>query len=294
MHELLRDFLAETTESLDAAGAALLGLRHHPSDPAVLGSLFRLVHSIRGSCDFLGLPQVSALAGVAELHMKTLRDGEPTAETVEAIMQAVDRIKDMISDVEELQAREMIDATAGSIDRQKMATVSLPVRRLGDLRASISRMVAVLARLLDKKISFAMTGTAVEREIEVVTTLVDPIIQIIRNAADHGIESPEERVSLGKTATGRISLVAHCHDGFLTVEIADDGRGLDGTLIGREAAVIFEPGVSTADPASPVSGNGVGLDIVRHVVERIGGAVSVRSSHGRDTVFTLRVPLAAE
>ena len=132
---------------------------------------------------------------------------------------------------------------------------------------------------------------------------------MVRNAADHGVEPPEERIAKGKPATGKVHLKAYQQSGNIFIEIRDDGRGLDRDRILRKAIdrgllpadaqpsdndicnLIFEPGFSTAEKVTDVSGRGVGMDVVRRNVEALQGSVSIRSESGRGSVITVRLPL---
>jgi len=154
-------------------------------------------------------------------------------------------------------------------------------------------------------------GGDVELDREMIEMIRDPLTHIIRNAVDHGIESPAERLKAGKREIGLLSVSARQSGNQILIDIVDDGRGIDGarlvakalangTLAKAEAelmpprdqlALIFEAGLSTAAEVTAISGRGVGMDVVRSNIERIGGTVEIDSTPGRGTRMTLRVPL---
>jgi two-component system chemotaxis sensor kinase CheA len=141
--------------------------------------------------------------------------------------------------------------------------------------------------------------------------LAEPLAHLVRNAVDHGIESPAERISAGKPAQGAVTLNAYHQGSQIVIEVTDDGRGIDkakviakaielGNLTPAEAAtlsegqalnLVFHPGLSTADHVTAISGRGVGMDVVKNVVERLKGTVSIKVTPGKGTTFYLKVPL---
>ena len=177
--------------------------------------------------------------------------------------------------------------------------------------AKLPRLVRDLAAELGKRIDLHTTGEDTELDRQVLELIRDPLVHMIRNAADHGLETPEARRAAGKPETGRISLSARHEGGAIVLEIADDGRGLcaariraraqaQGLVTAAEAAalsdaearrLIFAPGFSTTETVTAVSGRGVGMDVVRTQVEKIGGAVEVHSVEGEGSRFTIRIPL---
>jgi two-component system chemotaxis sensor kinase CheA len=156
-----------------------------------------------------------------------------------------------------------------------------------------------------------MQGAETELDRQVLEVIKDPLTHMVRNSADHGIESPAERKAAGKPERGTIRLNAYHEGGTITIEIADDGRGLDYAAIRRKSAersiaseadlermseaqlakFIFHPGFSTAKAITSVSGRGVGMDVVKTNLETIGGTVEIRSEQGRGTTFTIKIPL---
>ncbi len=166
-----------------------------------------------------------------------------------------------------------------------------------------------LSGKLDKKIELKLSGEATELDKTVMEKIGDPLVHLIRNSLDHGIETPEVRIAAGKPETGEIHLNAYHEGGNIVIEITDDGAGLnlnkilskakDGGLVSDNnnlsdeeiADLIFQPGFSTADVVSDVSGRGVGMDVVRRNIRALGGTVDVKTTTGQGSVFTIRLPL---
>jgi len=172
----------------------------------------------------------------------------------------------------------------------------------------LARLARDLARKSGKKILFEMEGEETELDRRVVEAIADPLMHMVRNAADHGIEPPEERAQLGKARAGRILLRAAQEDGSVVISLCDDGRGLDRRKIQATALehglveagvqlgdpemhrLLFLPGFTTADEVTDVSGRGVGLDVVRTSVEALRGTVEILSKEGEGCEFSLRLP----
>jgi two-component system chemotaxis sensor kinase CheA len=173
------------------------------------------------------------------------------------------------------------------------------------------RVVHDLSRELSKKINLRIEGQETELDRTIIDEIGDPLIHLIRNAADHGLESPSERISLGKAEEGNIKIKAY-HDGNnVVIEVSDDGKGIDPDNILKRALrkglvtdlqaeklsdaeiiqFLFRPGFSTKDQVSDVSGRGVGLDVVKTKIETLGGSVEVESRRGCGTLFSIRLPL---
>ena len=206
-------------------------------------------------------------------------------------------------------------------ESQSLAHLSKTVRDLQELSLSLrmvpiavtfqkmTRIVHDLARQLGKEIHFETEGEETELDKTVVDQIGDPLMHMVRNAADHGIESPEERIAANKPAEGQITLRAFHQGGNIYIELKDDGRGLDRQAIRRKAIerqlireednlshqeidnLIFVPGFSTAKQITDVSGRGVGMDVVRRNVEALQGSVSIQSEMGRGSTVTIRLPL---
>lgn len=193
-------------------------------------------------------------------------------------------------------------------DLQELS-LSLRMVPIGSVFHKMARIVRDLGRKLEKDIQFSTEGDETELDKTVVDQIGDPLMHMVRNAADHGIESPAERVAAGKPPQGKISLRAYHQGGNIYIEIEDDGKGLDRDVLRRKAIekgviaesdvltdheidnLIFAPGFSTAKQVTDVSGRGVGMDVVRRNVESLQGSVSVRSQKGVGSTVVIRLPL---
>ena len=414
MDDLLREFLTETNESLNLVDAELVRFEQEPNNGAILGNIFRLVHTIKGTCGFLSLPRLETLTHAAETLMGKFRDGMPvTAEAVTLILSTIDRIKSILETIEKSEQepeggdRDLIDPL-GRMARGEMAaspsapveiepdnpepiekaekqekaaaerheeergdrltnhsirvnvdtldhlmtTVSelvltrnqlleivrrhedsdfkVPLQRLSNVTAELQegvmktrmqpignawqklpRVVRDLCAELGKDIELTMRGADTELDRQVLDLVKDPLTHLVRNCADHGIESPAERIAAGKPAKGTIRLAAWHEGGHIIIEISDNGRGLD--LAGIRAKIIekgiageaqlaakseaeifnyiFAPGFTTAAKVTSISGRGVGMDVVRSNIEQIGGTVDLKSVSGAGTTFTIKIPL---
>ncbi len=411
MDELLNDFLAETSEHLEAASLQLVQFEIDPSNAAIVTSIFRLVHTIKGTCGFLGLSRLELLTHAAEAVVSHLRDGKAaTPELVTLILAAVDRVKQILAELEThaaeppgddndliaaleshltllghdpgvdedevVQARpalttaptflpsgtktdlgeahkrsETIRVDVMSLERIMVLVSELvltrnqllelartredeaskaPMQRLSSLTSDLqdsvmrarmqplSRLFARLPRLIrelaaetKKKLILVMDGGETELDRQLIEVIRDPLTHILRNAADHGIEPPEQRIAAGKPEAGTVRIVASHEAGYITVSIADDGRGLDIERIKAKALArglvgvldleqmapeaifrfIFAPEFSTATVLTNISGRGIGLDVVRDNIETIGGSITVTSTFGKGTSFNLKIPL---
>jgi two-component system chemotaxis sensor kinase CheA len=174
----------------------------------------------------------------------------------------------------------------------------------------ITRLVRDLSVKANKKVDIEIIGDETEVDKTVIEQISDPLVHLIRNSVDHGIESPEERTKKGKTETGKITIEAKHSVGEVWITVTDDGEGLNKEKILNKAIekgliaksspnltddevwqLIFEPGFSTAEQISNISGRGVGLDVVKRNVEKLGGRVEVYSKSGIETSFVIRIPL---
>ena len=182
---------------------------------------------------------------------------------------------------------------------------------IGTVFGGFPRLVRDLAQSLDKKVEFEVAGQDTEIDRTVIERVRDPIVHLLRNAVDHGLETPKDRRKVRKSEKGVLTLSAYHEQGHIVVEVGDDGRGIDpdalrasavkNGFLKKEAAanltdqeaceLVFLAGNSTANKTTDVSGRGVGMDIVRSNIEAIGGFVSLESEVGRGTCFKLRLPL---
>ena len=417
MDDLLNDFLVETSEHIEAASSQLIQFEIDPTNSAILASVFRLVHTIKGTCGFLGLSRLEALTHAAEAVMSHLRDGASATPTlVTLILTVVDRIRVILAELEttgseprgddadliealethrdDLEPRgeppagpafaapaatapdhAVATASAGEVNtpvaapttrtkrtesirvdvtalerimvlvselvltrnqlleinrKQEDESIKAPMQRLSaltsDLQDSVmrarmqplSRLFTRLPRLIRelavetrKRLTLVVDGGETELDRQLIEVIRDPLTHLLRNAADHGIELPEQRVAAGKPDTGTIRISASHEAGYIAVAVADDGRGLDIEKIKAKALsrglvglgdlehmppeaiyrFIFVPEFSTATTVTSISGRGVGLDVVRENIETIGGSITVTSTQGKGTSFNLKIPL---
>jgi len=451
MDDLLREFLTETNESLDTVDVELVRFEQEPNNAKILDNIFRLVHTIKGTCGFLGLPRLEALAHAAETLMGKFRDGMPvTGEAVTLILSTIDRLKEVLGGLEQNEAEpEGVDkdligelermAMAGTVhakpepkaeakkpeiiaqsleralrpgevslddlerafrettvetapvkseakpkpaktDRKpvieeledrpdsKVANQSIrvnvetleslmtmvselvltrnqlleiarrhedsefkvPLQRLSNVTAELQegvmktrmqpignawqklpRIIRDLASELNKEIELEMHGADTELDRQVLDLIKDPLTHMVRNSADHGLETVEQRRAAKKPEKGTIRLSAYHEGGHIIIEISDDGRGLNTARIRQkvienglateselekmtEAQIhkfIFGAGFSTAAAVTSVSGRGVGMDVVRNNIDQIGGTVDVKSVQGEGSSFTIKIPL---
>jgi two-component system chemotaxis sensor kinase CheA len=185
------------------------------------------------------------------------------------------------------------------------------MQRIDSLFAALPRMVRDISSELGKRVRLVVDGGDVELDREMIEMIRDPLTHMVRNAIDHGIESAAVRSAAGKPAVGTLTVCARQSGNQILIEVADDGRGVDGDRLVQKAlasgvltaeraerltpaqktALMFEAGVSTATQVTAISGRGVGMDVVRANIERIGGLVEVESKLGQGVRFTIRVPL---
>jgi len=210
---------------------------------------------------------------------------------------ALERLNDGLVQLEQ-HTRELQE----SVMRIRMMPISFAFQRF-------PRLVHDLSTQLEKQIELKMSGEATELDKTVMEKIGDPLVHLVRNSLDHGIEMPEIRAENGKDATGTIELNAFHQGGNIVIEIKDDGAGLNHERILSKAIssgivkeddnltddqindLIFAPGFSTADVVTDVSGRGVGMDVVRRNIRALGGTVEVKSEKGVGSVFTIRLPL---
>jgi len=196
--------------------------------------------------------------------------------------------------------------TTSEVQRTAMAMRMLPI---GQLFQRTARLVRDLSRKAGKLVALETRGEDTELDKTIAEALADPLMHMVRNAIDHGIEPPEIRAAAGKDPTAHVWLAAYHQGGQIVVEVADDGRGLDREKIQAKARqsgllqdgaqlsendlfhLIFEPGFSTADEVTDISGRGVGMDVVRKHVQKLRGRIDVQSQAGRGTTFFLKLPL---
>ncbi|MCG3137448.1 MAG: hypothetical protein HJJLKODD_01293 [Phycisphaerae bacterium] len=193
-------------------------------------------------------------------------------------------------------------------DVQEMA-MSMRMIPIGGTFQKMSRLVRDVSRKADKQVELILAGEDTELDKNVIQQIGDPLVHMIRNAVDHGIEGPEDRAAAGKEPVGRVYLSARHQAGNIVIEIRDDGRGLNPQKLTAKAiekgliepsqeltdqqayALIFAPGFSTAQVISDISGRGVGMDVVRRNIQELRGKIEIQSEIGVGTTFTISLPL---
>jgi two-component system, chemotaxis family, sensor kinase CheA len=446
--EIVKEFLVESAESLEQLDRDLVALERRPDDHELLGRIFRCIHTIKGTCGFLGFSTLESITHAGESLLARLRDGDRrlTAERTSGLLRLVDAVRgvlarieatgaegdadhaDLIGTLTRLQdaAESNSEAPAvrdmgellmarGAATRDQVAeaavrqgrgdprrigeilvetaqvppsaivealaaqaaaaratgsvtdgTVRVEVRILDRLLALVGELVAVRSDVLDhpatdsdarlsraaqrldriagelrdavitsrmqpigslwgrlprlvrdlalvcrKRVRIDLEGEAIELDRTVVDAIKDPLTHLVRNAVDHGIETPEARLAQGKPAEGRLLVRARQADGRVHLEVSDDGAGIDletikakavakgiltipraARLSEREAlTLVFVPGLSSVEEVSTLSGRGVGMDVVRTNVEGIGGTIDIVTAKGRGTTLRITIPL---
>ncbi|MFZ1988194.1 MAG: chemotaxis protein CheA [Alphaproteobacteria bacterium] len=398
MDDLLLEFLTETFENLELVNQELVSFERNPNDKVALGKIFRLIHTVKGTCGFLNLSRLEKLTHAAETMLGQFRDGTAavTADAVSLTLRSIDRLKLILVGLEKagaeppgddrylIEALKMVGSAPASqiaqapaeigevedgvhaeplvasksirvdvdhlermmmlvselvlarnqlmqmVRRDESSEYKVPLQRVSNITsdlqdsvmkarmqpvraawAKLPRLVRDLANELGKKIDLSMTGGESEIDRQVLELIKAPLMHMVRNAADHGLETPNARRAAGKGETGIISLNAYHEGGHIIIEIGDDGRGLNTQRIrekilreglATEAELgrlsekqvqqyIFHAGFSTADQLTNISGRGVGLDVVRANIAQIGGTVDLKSTAGSGAVFAIKIPL---
>ena len=329
MDALAVDFLAEVNETFIELSPLLSRISKTPDDREVLHAVFRHLHSIKGACSFLDYPRMQTLCHHGEEFLSAYRDENMTlsraqADLVVALFRQVQFLSEEVevsgsepdgddhalitllkspSDGEDLQ----VDASVLINTRERVA--STITRPIGDRWISFPAIVEDLAMKLNKKIALTMEGQEIEVSDALAKAIKAPLMHMLRNACDHGIEAPDERAKKGKAETGEITLKAFQEEDSTVITLCDDGKGLDVGLI-RQAIVekglaskqetgamsdqdafkfIFNPGFSTAQEVSEISGRGVGMDVVAFNIQQIGGTLDLETSLDAGSCFTLKV-----
>jgi len=247
------------------------------------------------------------------------------SSSIRVSVEKIDRIVNLVGELVIAQAMMQQAAGAGAREQDEHLTHSLSTldRNTRDLQQAVMsirmmpmefvfsrfpRVVYDVSTRLDKKVHLRTQGQETELDKELIELLIDPLTHVVRNAIDHGIESPAERLAAGKPEQGTLSMRATHRGGSVIIEVSDDGRGLDRERILAKArelgmpsdesmtdqqvwGLIFEAGFSTAKEVTNLSGRGVGMDVVRRNITSLGGGVSVSSAKGEGTTITIQLPL---
>ncbi len=415
--DIVREFLVESNENLSRLDRDLVELETRPHDGELLASVFRTIHTIKGTCGFLGFSTLERITHQAESLLSQLRDGRRKLDSglVSMILETVDATRTVLSSIEATgkegtepflslaeRLREAADqcgrgtlglskaredgaaskpvpgpsavsedeaaksaeaagkhgATDGNIrvgvvlldklmdlvgelvlirnqilqftaerddlvlnatsQRLNLITTELQegvmktrMQPIGVIWNKLPRVVRDLAVGLGKQICLEMDGAETELDRTIIEAIKDPLVHLVRNSCDHGIEAPDVRQKSGKNAQGKLFLRAYHEGGQVNIEISDDGTGMDPAVIKQKALekgilslemaqrindrevlnLIFRPGFSTTASVSNISGRGVGMDVVKTHIEKIGGTVDVSSKPGEGTTVRLKIPL---
>lgn len=334
-----------------AAEDALAEVRNGRRDPdarlvtavlAVMDRIAEMVDAIEAGKEFPGKDDSDLIAaldedfsatGVTEIDISAETDDQQTENipaaanrSIRLPVELLDRVMSGVSDIvlarNDLAHRLRESGTQPTIDGpfERLTTILADVRdavtrmrmqRIEHLFGAFPRLVRDLSQELGKQVMIDLDGGDVELDREMIEMIRDPMTHIIRNAIDHGIESPDVRLKAGKHDIGIISLAARQSGNTISITVSDDGAGLKEDRIAEKALahglvtkgdfkqmsredilqLVFSPGLSTAEQVSSVSGRGVGLDVVRANLEKVGGSIQVSSTPGAGTEFTLQIPL---
>jgi two-component system chemotaxis sensor kinase CheA len=280
------------------------------------------------SADIVPMPQPNERKEVAKVAPAAARTERTAAEVDSSIRVNISKVDALINLVGELVITQaMLRQQSHGLDptqHEKLLNgLTLLDRNTRDLQEAVMsvrmlpvefvfsrfpRMVRDLAARLSKKVNLRTSGEGTELDKGVIERIVDPLVHLVRNSVDHGLETPEEREAAGKDPVGTVELDASHQGGHIVIEITDDGRGLNRERILRKAMerglnahegmsdsevwqLIFHPGLSTADQITDVSGRGVGMDVVRSNIAELGGEIDIESYPGEGTRVTIRLPL---
>jgi two-component system chemotaxis sensor kinase CheA len=264
--------------------------------------------------------------GTAERRGQPRRSEDRRADDVRTIRVSADKLDRLIDLIGELviagsgarlvaaqesnpRFAEAALRIANLVEEARDGALQLRMVQIGETFVRFQRVVRDAAKALGKDIELVITGGDTELDKSMVELIADPLMHLVRNSVDHGIEAPADRVAAGKPARGRLALNAFHDSGAIVVEVADDGRGLDRARILAKAVerglvhaeqsmsdeeidqLIFAPGFSTAAQVTDISGRGVGMDVVKRNIEALRGTVHLASEPGRGTTTQIRLPL---
>jgi len=319
------DLLKSLIAALDVAAKSGTAIAIEPALPALLKRLHAAVQHESTATPEVSVPTAAAPAvstAKPEAEKSTTTNGDAT---VKVSTTRLDTLIDMVGELVIAQAMVTQDMVTVASSNQRlgrnMSHLGKITRELQDLSMSMrmvpiqgvfqkmARLVRDLARKSSKSIDFEVVGAETELDRNLVEAISDPLVHMVRNAADHGIEMPDDRERAGKNRNGRIQLRAYHQAGNIVIEITDDGKGLNKARIIKKAVdagiiiegqelteqevfkLIFHPGLSTAEKITEVSGRGVGMDVVRRNVEALRGRIDIASQEGHGSTFAIRLPL---
>jgi two-component system chemotaxis sensor kinase CheA len=262
---------------------------------------------------------------VEQAHLKKVQDrqSEGPSTSIRVASDKLDELVDLVGELVTMQARllrtaaDVMDPGLSSIAEQldrlvaqlRDNAMSMRMLPIGSTFNKFRRVVRDLSAELGKNVELVTVGADTELDKTVIERLNDPLVHIIRNSLDHGIESPSARLAAGKPAQGTVRLAAEHSGANVVISVSDDGNGMDITAIRAKAVergiigpqdllseadalmLVFRPGFSTAKNVSSVSGRGVGMDVVKREIDMLGGSVSVESKPGKGSTIVLKIPL---
>ncbi len=273
----------------------------------------------------IGAPEKVAVALREQKQSEGAASGPAQAQTVKVETLKLDGLIDLVGELVIAQSLITANESIGALKEQKINkdlaqvgritselqrnAMSLRMVQIRQTFQKMNRLVRDLAHKFEKDVRFETVGSDTEIDRNMVESIYDPLVHLVRNALDHGLETPDERRARGKPPQGLVRLKAYHQGGNVVIELFDDGRGLDkekalkkaverglvspGEVLSDAAvhALIFQPGFSTADHISDISGRGVGTDVVKKSIEKLRGKVDFTSSPGRGSTMTIRLPL---
>ena len=270
------------------------------------------IHSVFGALNKIA--SVSIDSSADRLHLQTeldtirsqVRRIQTELESVQRDVEAIQHVRGNVNDLAE--AIHQLGRVSDGIQQSVMDTRMVPI---GPLFTRFKRVVRDITRVNGKNVRLIISGEKTELDKRMIDELGDPLIHMVRNSVDHGIELPEERQARGKPLEGTVTLDAFHRGNSIYIQVTDDGKGLDPEKILRKALekglvteadaekmsphqiyqLIWEPGLSTADKVTEVSGRGMGMDIVKSKIEDINGTVDLESTPGEGTRLTIKLPL---
>ena len=274
------------------------GRHRHQFVDNIFGSLKRLESEL----DAIG---VNGEVPIDDLKLDSSRI-RANIEQIQHQFQEVDQLRGSIGEL--LDAVHQLDRVSDGIQKCVMDTRMVPV---GPLFNRFKRIVRDISRSTSKEMRLEIRGENTELDKRMIDELADPLVHMVRNSCDHGIEAPEDRLAVGKSREGVVSLEAFHSGNSIVIKISDDGKGLNSDAIKSKAVskgilsqvdadrltpqqifqLIWEPGFSTAEKITEVSGRGMGMDIVRSKIESINGAIELDSKLGEGTTITIKLPL---
>lgn len=290
-------------------------LKRDPSLATILSEL-KLVETRQAET---GTTAVSPEVSLPEVESPTVR--QTSQEIIKVDRERLDQLINVIGELVIAESMVQIEFEEHQLTSRSLPELSKIARELQDLSLSLrmvpirgifqkmSRVVRDVARKVGKRVTVRFEGEETELDKSMVDQIGDPLVHMVRNAVDHGIETPGERTAVGKSPEGTLVLRAYHKDGSICIELEDDGRGLDREAIRRKAEergllakdgdlpdrdiynLIFEPGFSTAKAVTDISGRGVGMDVVRKNIESMQGFAQISSLPGEGATFSIWLPL---